>query len=654
MNDTGFRRPILFLEFPEQAEAGLLDRVRKESGSVVALTPHAGQFLETQGIPFTYPEDHFRERDLTDFTAGNFETVHRLTTRIDEILSERVGPLRAKGVRVAWDHYMSIKMLYDVMTLSLFEVSRILEAVNPSEVEYFRSRPGPLPDDLTFPEESVYARVLAFLCRERGISCRERSFSYRETSSWRVQRSFYDRRMEKEVLGRSWWWDVVGGLQKLPIPGSREGLQFLRRFVSVGKAPTRRGIPRVLFLQYVISPNVLSREMDIHFWQDAKRPIQPRVSGVERPDRDLDALHALLVDAWGQLRQDPVFRAFFVEQELDWFPLVESRFRRLVVRGGRRMYMQTCKAGRIFDTIRPDALVTGICLEPQVRAVADEARRRKIPVIGMPHGQLGLMESPHNYYMDFLSTDHYLVPGEGTASFIHRSYPNTVRTHVTGWHRLDFLRRQQVSAEALYRALGFSSERKTIVLCLTLLLGNQRWFNGRNPSDRTRYRAHRRILEVLLSQEELQIIVKGNANFGSQYPQTPLRSWVTHHGGGRVRYLSLTPYASLLPVSDAVILEDPCTTLLETLLTSRPIYSYNEWFEWNSEALPLLKSRVALERDLDRFCTVLDRDLRTGEIFRPRETPPELLRRFGDPFLDQGCTRRIAAAIAGIAGAKPV
>ena len=413
-------------------------------------------------------------------------------------------------------------------------------------------------------------------------------------------------------------------------------------------------IPVILDLQRTIDSRIWNGRAEVWSW-DGAEGIPSHSAGTSLSDEYDPAeggpqpeLSVALESAWKILSNGARYQELFQFGSWNWHPIVETRMRYLCTELTAKLWQKRNQSQRILGSIRPHVVLFRNPNTLSIKVVAHTARRMGIRIVGTQHGESGIRRGPVTVqYQEYAFCDDFLVYGEGTVNFSDRYYPGKVNTIIVGSPQLDSCRKNQMGKEELCRRLGFSGNKKLVIVCFTDLYGNSRVSRNTMPSDCSSFRSLRRIVDVFPQHPDVQFIIK--AHPGRRAPASPFYAYADHLKAQNVVVRSQVPLSKILTAADMFIVNCPSTALLQMSLYDSPIYIFEDWAQWDEEALDIIKTRCYVDDDIGHFCERLDADLRSGAAFQRVLTDRSLRHTYADPFEDGLSAERVKEAVMNIA-----
>ncbi len=585
--------------------------------SIVALTPHAAYALEKTGAAFTTVESATDIREIEDRGIHNFARVESFCDAIDRAVQSCLPVARQGHLRPASSMFFFMKILFDSVSLRLAELQPVIKEKRPHRVSLCRPQNSTYDERLFWYDESAYSRVVQLLSEMSDTPVDEVDPVSESDSShgpWRRHQNGLKARSRRALVRAK---VTLCGLATVLRGSCRFGVDRTQRIVFGTRGYGLDGVVSFLLRNSHASPWI---------WEEHTTPYPIREWPIPTTRNGTLPPTAPHVDAcaraWEILERDRRFRDIFRDDEITWFGLVEPRLRSFVCESIPKYASAYLEAKRQLKQIRPIAFVPGMTISLWSRAVCAAARTLGIPVVGIHHGEIGTHHLPIFYYTDLSVADWYLVGGKGVARYIERHYPESTKTRVVGLPMLDQLSSSRQNRNAIAGALGLDPTRRVVVYNMTTLDGNYRYATGRQPPDGRQFEIHRRMLDLFVRFPKVQFVFKAHPARGAR--ASPIETVISDQKPSNCTVVWKQSFVDLLGLADAFVIDCPSTSLLQMASTDTPIYIFNDWFQWEPEAVEAIRKRAFLYENLDEFCSSFARDLATGACFARQKTDRSL------------------------------
>lgn len=331
---------------------------------------------------------------------------------------------------------------------------------------------------------------------------------------------------------------------------------------------------------------------------------------------------------------------------LDLWPAVHDRLRSFVELGLAADDAALCAAEAAVRRDRPDVLLGSVYAAPVAKAAAAAARAAGVPTVAARHGELGTQALPLMVFNDLDVVDWVLCWGAWEARFGEHYGPRPVRAEIVGAPMIE-----QAAAEApgrleSRRRLDLGDE-ETVVLFAPNALSGDAWFAGRRaPLDLGHVRHQVALLEELLSLDGVRVVVKEHPQWAGA---GPLDAWA-RSTGAHAAFVRDRPFAELVHLADALVLDFPSTTLVQALHGSSRLYVVRHPITvWEPGVVEHLERYGVRFVSPPRLAAELRADLEAGVLTTPATYPQEAR----EPLVASGpgtAAERAADAIVRIAG----
>lgn len=622
-------RTLLFLEFPEHVEEALagLPGGGDPTSPIIALTPHVAASLRARDVRFAYPEDFFEWRALEQQGDALDGRRDRIAARIDTLLGERISEFAASGFRPARLATYELTVLLGNVWSKLYRILAVLDALRPDRVTFYGGPLADRADTLHFPHESLYGHLIAVAGSVRDIATEARPLA---------------------IAGPFSWADHGATPPFPPLPSTRLAAYGKRiadrarpwlRFLRPGDPAD---LPRVLVLQTPVPLTRFRGKAEVTYWPEdeatpADRPAADPVAGLE----------ASLLAAFEALEADAELRGTFVEDGIDWYPVVAARLRHLFSTVTARAFRQYLAAKALVEHDHPEAVVVTNASSQHIHARCLAARQAGLPVICEQHGPSGSYYARYDGVFDMIGTTDYVVCGAKTAEYMERYFPRAATYRFAGSPMMEEAARPGFERAAALRLLGLDPARPAALYMLAPVAWNLDYPPYRLRDDRRSYDLQVRALDALLAHPELQIVLKGHP--ATDYPVTPLKAYADARAPGRTAYVAAWPFRQMLDMAEFFVLDYPATTLFQVLTRNKPVYGFADFYPFLPECLELLPDWAVLERDPEALLARLAADLASGAAFRRGGRADRFLDAYVDPFRDGKAEQRLVDIVVEIA-----
>lgn len=598
-----YQKPLILLEHEEQVKNSLkLLKELKGKINVIALSPFAIYELDKQHIQYNIPEDYYDLQELYDMGVKNYGKVENICKIIDGKIHKNNSVLAKLGIKPALFSFYRLKILYDSVSIRLFQLTKIIEKEKPDIILTYDTRDYPftsgnVPRMLFDNRESIYTKLLKL--GDWEISTKNLPYIPEPKGSY-PEKEKIKAKLRKKVLerlqGHPLLYSFMVKVSKKNWRGAcRELKSFLLwrkkaiQVLLIGGAYNWTYCNEKL-LSVGIIPTQMKAELDYWFQVFSK----PSLNGTD--------------SAWEELQEDKDFRGFFIYKGIDFFPLLKERIRFIVQELAPLCLSIYKKIEGIVKSKKIKAVFTSTFSSCVEHTVAKVAHNNNIPVIVWQHGAFGMAYTPILKYLDLMSTNYYFTYGIGVIEKYSKEIGELgVKPTPTGSALLD-----RLLSENLTRREEQKTDRK--VLYVTTNYYQNHFYVSFSPpfSDNKFWHVQRSILDVLGS-SSWEVIVKLHPN--RSYREPPLRYYAKDKGFKNIIFIrDEKSFTELLKIASVVIIDWPVTTLLQALTTLKPIFVYTGHLNIDREAEELLKKRAYCYSELDKLIGALKAFLSYGKL----------------------------------------
>jgi hypothetical protein len=601
MKTKRLKKIAILLEHEKQVK-NCLERFKEIKGQKLVITsPFAMYELDKHRIPYKIIEDYYNSKELYELGADNYKKVENLCDIIDEHVQNACPATAKLSIRPALFSFYHLKIIYDAVTIRLFQLSKLIEAEKPNVLYVYDSKRFPFGISRMAPylrfdnRESIYARLLA--CEGWGTSVTtlpyvpppENSDISKALKMRWLQRHHKLYALAAETQKRGWH-GLFGGLKSyLGAGGKIRVLVFGRGYDwdYCGEELQSAGIDHFTRIRD-----------DLEYWMS------------DHPSNiNADALN----DAWKGLRVDNKFRKFFVWDNIDFFPVVEERLQFLVEQLTPACINAYKETAELLRKRKIKAFLSSAFDSCTSHSAARAARNSNVPVVTWQEGSYGYFNHLIAIYNNLIDSDAFFTYGEGVVSeYLISAKRFNTRLLPIGSAALDALSQTRQSRKV--KKLANTMSKKVVLYETTNYYQNSLYLSIPPPfSDNNFWRVQRTILDALAKHHDYTAVVKLHPN--PIYGAPSLRAYAETNRFKNCRFFR-DEYTStdLLSIADLLVIDFPTTTLLEALTTSKPIFVYTGHLHINAKALKLLERRAFCYRELKSFTNALNEYLSEGKI----------------------------------------
>jgi hypothetical protein len=603
------KRTAILLEHEGQVK-DFLKRSNRIKGQklILALSPFAIYELDKQDLPYKTPEDYYDSKELYKLGINNYKKVEDLCDIIDEHIQNAFPTIAKLGIRPALFSFYHLKIIYDVVTIRLFQLSKLIEDENPNVLYVYDGKRFPFGISRMAPylyfdnRESIYARLLT--CKGWETSVTTLPYVPPPENSDKPQSS-------SKALKAQRWLQRHHRLHALIAETRKRGLHGL--FDGLKSCLGAGGEIRVLIFGRGYDWDDCGAELESagidHFtriWDDLEYWMNHRSS-----DTSADALN----DAWRGLRVDDKFRKFFVRDNIDFFPVLEERLQFLVEQLTPACINAYKETAELLKKRKIKAFLSSAFDSCTSHSAARAARNSNVPVVTWQEGSYGYFDHPIAIYNNLMDSDAFFTYGEGVVSeYLTSAKRFNTRLLPIGSASLDALSQAQQSKKV--KKLASTMSKRVVLYETTNYYQNSLYLSIPPPfSDNHFWHTQRTILDTLAKHHDYTAIVKLHPN--PMYRVPPMRAYAETQKFKNCRFFRDEYTATdLLSIADLLVIDFPTTTLLEALTTSKPIFVYTGHLHINAQAQKLLERRAFCYQELKSLTDALNEYLSEGKIDR--------------------------------------
>lgn len=586
---------------------------------IIALTPFAMHELEKQEISYRIQEEYYDPQDIYSMGMANFQKVEELCSIIDGYITKSVPSANIKEITPALFSFYHLKMIYDAMTVRIFQLSSIFIEEKPDVVYIYATEKYPFGDNekasfIQFDNrESIYAQILTL-------------------ENWKINVKILQggRKTEEGIEKKINWFNLNN--IKIYISKHLHNPELMDLALIINT----EGIPGVFkWFWYNSKPDGKRASVALvgggYEWHESIMELRKRkISLVRRIRFDLYHLFNMktaeiqgLDDAWNELLKNKGLLKLFTYKDINFFTIMESRLQFLVNKITAACITSERDAEKMIEKYNIKAIISPeitTCLD---HSVARAAHNYDIPVITWQYGAYGGMAHPLLNYTDLISSDFHFVYGKG----VEEQYIQAAKSYGTslvsvGSATLDKLQ------ERIPKENSELKGRKTV-----LYITNSYWQNSLYASffpvfsDNLFWRTQKAIVAILRKYDKYSIIMKLHPSL--LYMDPDIQSFTMDRGIKNFHIVkNEKSTVELLSHADIVVIDLPSTTLLQALTTTKPIFIYMGHMLFDKKAYQLLEKRAVCSEKIEDFIFELD-DYLKNVSFRKDVDNQDFLKMFG-------------------------
>lgn len=570
--------PIVFLENEQQAVDFLLNHKNKfPNATIIALSPFAAYELEKRNISYKTPEDYCNQKELYALGIKNYEKVETLCKLLDSHILKHNSFVRKYDLTPAFYNFYSIKMLYDGITIRLYQLFEIIKKESPELVFYYKNKEKSirvqntseplLPDN----KESIYVDLLGFLSNKiELIPLPTPQLEMKSASNSTLYKTLKSK-IKNLLISNSFISKLLFKFKKLKFI-SKKSSENAPILLFGGGYNWNSCLS--FFSSYGLGP-VLSLKDDSRYWYGHIPATYNSIQLLE------------------EIKKDKNLREFFIHSGIDFFPLLEEQLKFIINESTWsciRAYEYTESLSKNYGI---KLILSSTFTSSTSKAIAKAAHKNNLPVFLWQHGNYGYHYSPMSIYQNIIYPDVFFTFGDGvTKKYKEEGEKYHTELVSIGSGALDTLFSRIKEKKDLHNKLNLDPNKKIILYASTNFYRNHLYVTF-SPffSDINFWKTQKKILNVLLTHSDYNVIIKlhGNLNYG----ESPIKNYVNENKFSNCAFFSgERDLADLIPFADILIIDFPSTTLLQSLTTSKSIFTTTEHLEIDDGAKKLLKKRA--------------------------------------------------------------
>lgn len=592
-------KTLILLETEAQVRDCLtwLDHVDGER-RIIALTPFAIYELDKKNIPYKRIEDYYYSNEPYKLGMENYKKVEDFCRFIDGFISKKKKKLKKYGITPAFFSIYYLKIIYDTLTIKLFQLNRLVKLEKPDIVIVYEGKKFPFGAVENAPyiffdnRESIYSQLLSL-------------------DGWRTkiikkphlnESSDYDPKKEKiDLLKMSKIW-----LSKNPLL-----FHFAVVLVKDGMNGMLKYIKNIFHFNKKMTPIAIFGSG--YNWNDCFEVLLD--SGfvpIYRISEDFLWLNKSLKKdskamdmVWIELKNEIESKDFFKYDSINFFSILASRIQFMIEKITMECIFAYEDITRLIVTTKIKALVSSTFSTPSGHSISRAVRNAGIHVITWQHGGYGQFEHPFLRYTELMSSDVHYIFGDGVRKYLEQP-ANAFKTDLItiGSSSLGKLNHDRFDNQP--------SQRKVILYIVSASSQNCLYISTFPfSSDNLYWDTQIAIINILGKHKDFNVIIKQHPN--ETFKDIPIRSYVKDKGFENFTFIrNEKSVVELISIADIIIIDIPCTTPLQAMTTSKPMFVYLGHLYYDEEACDLLGRRAMYSKDISNFIDMLAKYLSNG------------------------------------------
>lgn len=626
----GKTKILILLESKEQVIDCLtwIDELKDEI-IIIALSPSAMYELGRNGLSYKIPEEYYDAEELYEVGLNNFEIVEKMCKIIDTEIQHQGPEFKYLGIEPAMFSFYSAKIVYDAITIRIFQLSKISTIEKPSVIYVYDSLKYPFGAYDSAPyvrfdqRESLYSQILTLRNWKFSVKMLKNPVQCEDLnceSTTHTVSSNVKTKSKVWLTEHPLFYDLALNLQK---KGSIGSIYWFKQslFQKKGSAVLLYGAG---YNWDDIYDNLIVE--GIH-------PIFRTLDNFDWLNRANDLDLASLNEAWFKLDANSDLKHFFVFNDVDFSIILKNRFEYLVKRMSLACLIAARETMSFIEKKGIKAVIASTLSTCVGHSVAQAAHNCKIPVVTWQHGGYGMTKfHPLIGYCDFINSDFHFVFGDGVNIFHHidaEKYGTKIVS--VGSSSLELMVSRSTDMKV-------NTKEQSIIYITSAYMGNELNISTYPPiSDTLFWSTQKSIVDILGKHPEKSITIK-------LHPSTTgthiLESYVLDKGYHNFKFIRREKsFSELLQMSDVVIIDLPFTTILQALMTKKPVFVYTGHVHYNEDAHSLLSKRAICLQDLNGYLSELDKYLDNG-VYKADLNDTEFIERYGFSFKNGSVRKR--------------
>jgi hypothetical protein len=605
--------------------------------TLIALSPFAMYELDRQRVTYKIIEDYVNSKTLFALGLNNYSKVEDICNLIDSHVHKKLPELKDLGIRPDFFSFFSLKVMYDSVTIRLNQLSKLIDCEKPDTILVYQSKlvlnnkingVGYLLPNI---QESIYSQLLNLHFNKINVE------TLPEISEIKTEK-----KGKKDVLVSNKLRNIV-----LKIVESNPIIyDFAVTFKKIGwNAGLRKFISIIVnrrkFHDYPVM--LFGGGYNWDYCRDYFKNVQiAQILRVfneksEWIESESKAKNKVILDLWKEIKNDPLFRSHFKWDDFEFFPVLEEKFLFLIERVVPSCLRNYNEAAHLLKYNNIKALIVSTSTNCFAHIYSRAARNQQIPVIFWQHGNYSYSNHPMIVYNDIISSDYFLVFGEG----ILKKFNKDAEKYGT--------KLIPIGSAALDSLMNMEKKRDkklTVLYASMTFLQNRLYISNSPPfSDNQQWLTLKNILNVLGKHVEIHTIIK----MKPIYREPPIKEYSEEKGYDNFQFIwDEYGFIDLLPKADIIVLDVPSTILLQSLTTKKPIFVYTGQLNIDETALKMLNKRAYCYDDLNTFTSKLNEFLSGRGIGDVDYTNTEFLEHYGMYELDGKAGERAANTVKSI------
>jgi len=620
------KRVLILLETEKQVKdcATWLNDLKCEK-KIISLSPFATNELDQQKISFKIIEEYYNSRELYIFGMENFEKVENICNIIDSHIKRNNNIFKKLDISPALFNMYYIKMVYDITSIRLFQLSKLIDTENPDIIIIYKSEKYPFgtsnkAPNISFDDrESIYYNLLCL----NGWNFQMVFLpSQEEPATFKTNHNTISNSLEKWVILNPKLFDIAMLVKK-------------KKWGSICK--------RISFYAGINKSSPILLIGAGYNWDECLDELQSAgISPLLRMQEDLDKFmppaneisDSIWQDLWKNISNNLEFKKFFKYNNIDYSSLLADRFLFLIRKLAPACLSCYFETAKVLESNKIKALIGSTFTTCLSHSSSKAANNLGVPVILWQHGAYGFNEWPLVKYVDLMGVDFRFVFGDGVTKWCQddASFYKTQLISV-GSSSLEALAKKKSSL------VGLKTQGRVVLYASSAFHKNSFYVSFFPPfSDNMLWKIQKAIIEVLGKHENFSGLIK-------LHPSSNVDIFLYQNKPGNCTIITNEySFADLLQLADIIIIDSPATALLQALTIRKPIFVYTGYISLYENAEILLKRRAYCYHDLDDFIEAINEYLLAGDVVKTVDlNDNSFLERYGTSSHNEGTAAERAA-----------
>jgi len=592
---------VVILENPANLNAflALKEREKKSRLVCVATTPEVSFLLEKHNEPYVSMDSYLGSDAISQLGMSNFDKVENVCNSLDGYLWKNFNRLEVFSLKPAQDNFQYIKVLYDVLTITISRLHAILEKEKPSIIITFSHSTDIIPlRDLPFhPEENLFDLMMT------ETEWDGRHMSIRETTSIPNNSRTGYTKTPPIISIRNRIQTTFPMIYSSIMVFQRLGGRGWLKFFKTALLKTGRKKKYLCISGYGYDwINILNDLADKNY-----SFIYTQCNGTNR-ENTTEKIPIPI----------QIVKNTCIYQNTDFSGIFLARLNTLLEKSLKVADICLPSIEKMMKKYKPCAVLCSTKSNFSDHITAHIAQKKGIPVISWQHGAAGFFCYPILKYVELDDSTIHLVWGSGVKEEIENDFPETTCKVIP------------VGSVFLNNEYTRRSDKQTnnILYVTTNYFHNSLYVGyAHNFQDITFWETQKGIINCLGS-FSCNTVLKLHPGY-SQHPH--FSEYIKDNQFKNIKLIKNKPsFPTLLHNSDIVIIDFPSTTLLQAIAAKKTAFVLLKHLTLTDKAQYLLKKRAYCSEDLGEFLEMIHKYLNRESLEQaPDVNNTEFLEEYG-------------------------